>query len=42
VEYRCVSTNRAVMDEVFREIDRIRAERGLCSNEEALRQEAGS
>jgi hypothetical protein len=42
VEYRCVSTNGGVMDEVFREIDRIRAERGLCSNEEALRQEARS
>jgi hypothetical protein len=42
VEYRCVSTNAGVMDEVFRAIDRIRAERGLCSNEEALRQEARS
>ena len=39
VELRCVNTNGGLIDEVMREVDRIRAERGLPSNEEALRQE---
>jgi hypothetical protein len=41
VEYRNVSINATVMDEVMREVDRIRAEHGLPSNAEALRQEQG-
>ncbi len=40
VEYRNVTINAGVIDEVMREVDRIRAERGLPSNAEALRQEA--
>jgi hypothetical protein len=36
VEYRNVSTNAQVIDAVLAEVDRIRAERGLPSNEEAL------
>jgi hypothetical protein len=39
VEYRCVSVNAGVIDEVMREVDRIRAAHGLPSNAEALRQE---
>lgn len=39
VEYRNISTNAGVIADVLREVDRIRAERGLPSNEEALRQE---
>jgi hypothetical protein len=39
VEYRNVRTNGGIIDEVMREVDRIRAEHGLPSNEEALRQE---
>lgn len=39
VEYRCVSANVKVIDSVLVEVDRIRAERGLVSNAEALRQE---
>src|SRR5262249_17971029 len=39
VEYRNVSINAGIMDEVMREVDRIRAEHGLPSNAEALRQE---
>ncbi len=39
VEMACVRTNAGVIDEVMREVDRIRAERGLPTNEEALRQE---
>jgi hypothetical protein len=42
VEYYCVSTNAAVIDAVLAEVDRIRAEQGMVTNEEALRQEAGS
>jgi len=38
IEYRCVSTNAAVIDAVLAEVDRIRAEQGLVTNEEALRQ----
>jgi hypothetical protein len=39
VEYRNISTNAGVIDDVLREVDRIRAERGLPSNAEALQQE---
>jgi hypothetical protein len=39
VEYRAVAINGKVIDDVMREVDRIRAERGLPTNEEALRQE---
>jgi hypothetical protein len=38
VEYRCVRTNAGVIDEVMHEVDRIRAEHGLPSNAEALRE----
>lgn len=41
VEYRDLRINAAVLDQVLREVDRIRAERGLPSNVEALRQEGG-
>jgi hypothetical protein len=40
VEYRSVRINAGVLDEVLCEVDRIRAERGLPSNAEALRREA--
>jgi hypothetical protein len=36
VEYRCVRINAGVIDDVMREVDRIRAERGLPTNAEAL------
>lgn len=39
VEYRNVRANAVVLDQVMAEVDRIRAERGLVSNAEALRQE---
>ena len=39
VEYRNVKTNAGVIDEVMREVDRIRAERGLPSNAEALQED---
>ena len=39
VEYRNVAINVGVIDDVLREVDRIRAAHGLPSNEEALRQE---
>ena len=39
VEYRNVSTNAEVIDRVLVEVDRIRAERGLPTNQEALQQE---
>ncbi len=38
-EYDCVRINAEVIDGVMREVDRIRAERGLPSNEEALREQ---
>jgi hypothetical protein len=38
VERRNVQINACVLDDVLREVDRIRAERGLPSNAEALRQ----
>jgi hypothetical protein len=41
VAYREVARNGTVIDEVMREVDRVRAERGLPSNAEALRQENG-
>jgi hypothetical protein len=39
VEYRNVNINAAVIDNVLREVDRIRAERGLPTNAEALQQD---
>jgi hypothetical protein len=39
VEYRDVCINAQVMEQVLDEVDRIRAEHGLPSNAEALRQE---
>jgi hypothetical protein len=39
VEIRNVGINAGVIDEVMREVERLRAEAGLPSNEEALRQE---
>jgi hypothetical protein len=39
IEYRNVSINASVIDEVMREVDRIRAEHGLPSNAEALERE---
>jgi hypothetical protein len=36
VEYRAVRTNAHVLDEIYREVDRIRAAHGLPSNAEAL------
>lgn len=39
VEYRNVSINAKIIDQVMIEVDRIRAERGLPSNDEALRAE---
>jgi hypothetical protein len=41
VEYACVLTNGVLIDEVMREVDRIRTERGLPTNAEALEQERG-
>ena len=38
IEYRNVRTNAGVIEQVMHEVDRIRAERGLPSNAEALRQ----
>lgn len=38
VEYRNVTTNAGIIEDVLREVDRIRAERGLPSNAEALLQ----
>ncbi len=40
IEYRKLRANVGVLDEVMQEVDRIRAERGLPSNAEALAQEA--
>jgi hypothetical protein len=39
IEYRNVRTNAEVIEDVLREVDCIRAERGLPSNAEALREE---
>jgi hypothetical protein len=38
VEYRCLCTNIGVLDDVMREVDRRRMERGLPTNAEALEQ----
>jgi hypothetical protein len=40
-EYRNLRGNLRILDEMFAEVDRVRAEQGLPSNEEALRQERG-
>jgi len=40
IEFRNVSINGGVIDDVLREVDRIRSEQGLPSNAEALEQEA--
>jgi hypothetical protein len=37
IEYRCLQTNISVLDEVVRQVDRLRAERGLPSNAEEQR-----
>jgi hypothetical protein len=42
IESYCLRTNVGVLDDVMREVDRLRAERGLPSNAEALEQEARS
>src|SRR5260370_1926541 len=39
LEYHCLQTNVGGLDEVMREVDRLRAERGLPSNAEALQQQ---
>lgn len=36
VEYRCVSANASVIDGVMQEVERIRAEKGLPTSQEAL------
>jgi hypothetical protein len=38
LEYRCLQTNVGVLADVMREVDRLRAEHGLPSNEEALQE----
>lgn len=40
-EYRNLKGNIRILDEMFAEVDRVRAEQGLPSNEEALRQQRG-
>jgi hypothetical protein len=40
IEYRCLQINHGVLDEVMREVDRLRGVHGLASNAEALEQEA--
>lgn len=42
IELRNVATNAHVIDEVMREVERIRAASGLISNEEALREEVAN
>lgn len=42
VEFRNVRANVQVLDDVEREVDRIRVERGLPSNAEALKREGGT
>ena len=39
VELRCVEANARIIDDVMREVDRIRASKGLPTNAEALRQQ---
>jgi hypothetical protein len=41
LEYRSVTENASVLEAVLRDVDRIRAEKGLPPNDEALRQAAG-
>lgn len=41
IEIRGLRKTAEVLDGIYREVDRVRAERGLPSNEEALRMEAG-
>jgi hypothetical protein len=41
IEYRNMRTNVRILDEVYAEADRMRAEQGLPSNAEAMRQERG-
>jgi hypothetical protein len=41
IEYRNVTINGRVIEEVMHEVERIRAERGLPSNAEALREQGG-
>ena len=36
IEYQCLAENAGVLDEVMRQVDRIRAEQGLPPNAEAL------
>jgi hypothetical protein len=42
LEYRCVSTNAGIIDAVLVEVDRLRAEQGLVSNAQALKEESFS
>lgn len=42
LEYRNVTANAATLEEVLREVDRIRAERGLPPNAEALAEEGAT
>lgn len=39
IELGCVDTNAGIIDQVMKEVDRIRRERGLPTNEEALRRQ---
>lgn len=39
IEYRDLTINAGILEEVLREVDRIRTQRGLPSNAEALQQE---
>jgi hypothetical protein len=41
VEYRNMKRNIRILDEVYAAVDRLRAEQGLPTNEEALRREQG-
>ncbi|HLN33258.1 MAG TPA: hypothetical protein VK395_36355 [Gemmataceae bacterium] len=41
IEMSCLRTNGVVLEQVMREVDRLRAERGLLTNAEALEQERG-
>lgn len=41
LEWRNVTENAGILEAVLREVDRIRAEKGLPSSEEALREAAG-
>jgi hypothetical protein len=41
LEHRNLKGNIRILDEMFAEVDRVRADQGLPSNEEALRQQRG-